>query len=384
MMKILCVVGTRPEVIKVAPVILGLRARPDLAEVRVVATAQHRHLLDQMMGVFGIRADEDLDVMRENQTLADVTCRVLQALCASFRASRPDLVLAQGDTTTVMAAAMACFYTHTTFGHIEAGLRTGDRWAPYPEEFNRRVAALAARHHFAPTPQAGGNLVREGVDPTTVYVTGNTVIDALQHVLAHTRPPPSPLPPGAPYVLMTCHRREIFGAPVREVFEAVRDFAAARPGVHVWYPVHPNPNVSGPAREILGKVPNVVLSHPLDYVEFLHAMSGAHLLLTDSGGVQEEAPSLGKPVLVLRDVTERPEGVAAGTCRLVGPHRERIAAALDELFDDPVAYRRMAQARNPYGDGRAADRIISIIEGRTPPACRLVGIGQDDVDRRPR
>jgi UDP-N-acetylglucosamine 2-epimerase (non-hydrolysing) len=372
-MKILCVVGTRPEAIKVAPVVLELRKRPDLFEVRIMATAQHRHLLDQMMEVFGLRADADLDVMRENQTLADVTCRVLQGLCGHLHANKPDVVLAQGDTTTVMAASMACFYTHTAFGHIEAGLRTGDRWAPYPEEFNRRVASLVARHHFAPTQAAGANLVREGIDAATVHVTGNTVIDALKHVLAHTEPPPSPVPPGARYILMTCHRREIFGAKIREVFETVRDFAAGRPDVYVWYPVHPNPNVAKPAREILGDSRNVILSKPLDYIAFLHAMNGANVLLTDSGGVQEEGPSLGKPVLVLRDVTERPEGVEAGTCRLVGPHRDRILPALGELFDDPAAYRRMAQARNPYGDGQASARISAILEGRPPPECRLAG-----------
>jgi UDP-N-acetylglucosamine 2-epimerase (non-hydrolysing) len=362
--KVLCVVGTRPEVIKVAPVVLELRRRAGAFAVELIVTAQHRQMLDQMMTVFALQADADLDIMRPNQSLKDVSCRVLDEMDRLLAARRPDLVLAQGDTTTVMATAVACFYNHTAFGHVEAGLRTGDRWAPYPEEFNRRVAALVARHHFAPTGSAAQNLVREGIDPATVYVTGNTVLDALNYVLARTAPPPKPVPDGAPYILMTCHRREIFGAPIREVFQTVCDFAAAHPDVYIWYPVHPNPNVSKPAREILDCAPNVILSEPLDYIAFLHAMNGAYLILSDSGGVQEEGPALGKPVLVLRDVTERPEGVAAGTCLLVGPHRDRIEAALTRLFEDRAAYEAMARAKNPYGDGRAAERIANVLEGR--------------------
>jgi UDP-N-acetylglucosamine 2-epimerase (non-hydrolysing) len=361
--KIVCVIGTRPEAVKVAPVILELRRRPDLFETHVLVTAQHRQMLDQMLAVFGVMPDTDLDIMQANQTLSDVTHRVLQGMDAYLKARQPDVVLAQGDTTTVMATAMACFYGHTAFGHIEAGLRTGDCWAPFPEEFNRRVAGLVARYHFAPTRGSALNVKREGMDPATIYVTGNTVIDALQYVLARTQPPKTPVPAGAPYVLMTCHRREIFGAGIREVFETVRDFAVRHPELYVWYPVHPNPNVLEPARTILGGTPNVLLTEPLDYVAFLHAMNGALLMLSDSGGVQEEAPALKKPVLVLRDVTERPEGVEAGTCLLVGPHRDRIESALERLLSDQAMYDRMANTPNPYGDGLACRRIADILAG---------------------
>lgn len=359
--KVLCVVGTRPEAVKVAPVILELRKRPDLFEPIVMSTGQHRQILDQMMTTFDLKPDVDLDIMKANQTLTDVTVRVLSAMHDYLVSNKPDVVLAQGDTTTVMAASVACFYTHVPFGHIEAGLRTGDRWSPFPEEFNRRVAALVARYHFAPTQESADNLLPEGIDPKTIHVTGNTVIDALKYVVGRTQPPPKPVPDGAQYILMTCHRREIFGEKVVEVFQTVRDFARAHRDVYVWYPVHPNPNVSKPAREILGNELNVVLTEPLDYVTFLHAMNGAYLMLSDSGGVQEEAPSLGKPVLVLRDVTERPEGVAAGTCELVGPHRQKIEAALHRLFNDKAEYARMSGARNPYGDGHASQRIAEIL-----------------------
>ena len=361
--KIVCVIGTRPEAVKVAPVILELRRRPDLFETHVLVTAQHQQMLDQMLAVFDVMPDTDLDIMQANQTLSDVTHRVLQGMDAYLKARQPDVVLAQGDTTTVMATAMACFYGRTAFGHIEAGLRTGDCWAPFPEEFNRRVAGLVARYHFAPTRGSALNVKREGMDPATIYVTGNTVIDALQYVLARTQPPKTPVPAGAPYVLMTCHRREIFGAGIREVFETVRDFAVRHPELYVWYPVHPNPNVLEPARTILGGTPNVLLTEPLDYVAFLHAMNGALLMLSDSGGVQEEAPALKKPVLVLRDVTERPEGVEAGTCLLVGPHRDRIESALERLLSDRAMYERMANTPNPYGDGQACRRIVDILAG---------------------
>ncbi len=370
-LKVLCVVGTRPEVVKVAPVVFELRKHPDAFETTVMATGQHRHILDQMMRTFDLAADVELNIMKANQTLADVTIRVIEAMQQYLVTHKPDVVLAQGDTTTVMATATACFYNHVAFGHIEAGLRTFDNWSPFPEEFNRRVAGLVARHHFAPTTWAAQNLIRERVARDAVYVTGNTVIDAQQHVIARTQPPPRPVPDGARYILMTCHRREIFGEKIREVFSTVRDFAQKRPDVYVWYPVHPNPNVAGPARELLGGLKNIVLSEPLDYVSFLHAMRGAYLMLSDSGGVQEEAPGFGKPVLVLRDVTERPEGVEAGSCRLVGPHREKIEAALAELFSGNGTYEKMSQARNPYGDGQASRRIAAILKGENLEAWRL-------------
>ncbi len=355
-----CVVGTRPEAIKMAPVIQALRDAEGLRPV-VVATAQHRHMLDQVLSVFRIAPDIDLDLMRPGQTLTQITCRVLETMGDTLERQRPDIVLAQGDTTTVMAAAMACFYRSIPFGHVEAGLRTHTRAEPFPEEFNRCVAGLAATLHFAPTQHAADNLLREDVAPDRVFVTGNTVIDALLHILAHTDAPPRPIPDAKPYVLMTCHRREIFGAPIREVFETVRDYFSRRRDVRLWYPVHPNPNVAGPAREILGDCDNITLSEPLDYIAFAHAMKDCRLLLSDSGGVQEEAPSLGKPVLILRDKTERPEGVEAGVTLLVGPHRDRIRSALDLLLDDPRAYERMASRANPYGDGQAARRIAGIL-----------------------
>ena len=372
-MRILCVVGTRPEAVKVAPVVQALRQRPERPAVTLMSTGQHRHLVEPMLGAFGLSPDVDLAVMQQGQSLSDIAARVLTGMHAYLAATPQDVVLAQGDTTTVMATAVACFHTRTAFAHLEAGLRTGDRWAPYPEEFNRRVAALAATHHLAPTAWSARNLLREGVAPADVYVTGNTVIDAMRHILATTPPPPRPLPTGARYVLVTCHRREIFGAGIREVFATLRDYARRHRDTWLWYPVHPNPEVSGPARELLGGEPNVLLTEPLGYAAFLHAMQGAWLLLTDSGGVQEEAPALGKPVLVLRDVTERPEGVEAGTCRLVGPHRGRIEVALEELTRSDELYRRMATARNPYGDGGSAPRVASILLGDQPERWRPAG-----------
>ncbi|MBN1676218.1 MAG: UDP-N-acetylglucosamine 2-epimerase (non-hydrolyzing) [Kiritimatiellae bacterium] len=364
--RVLCVVGTRPEAIKMAPVVERLRAAPDLFDVRVMVTAQHRALLDQALRIFDIRPDVDLNIMTERQTLSSITQRVLAGMESYFVHNPTDLVLAQGDTTTVMAASMACFYAGVPFGHVEAGLRTGDYQAPYPEEYNRRVVSLASDYHFAPTEQAGQNLLREGVPESRVFVTGNPVVDALLDVLRRTEPPPKPIPADAPYVLLTCHRRESFGEPIREIFGAVRTFAESRPDLYVWYPVHPNPNVREPADEILGKVRNVFLSEPLDYVAFAHAMHGALLILSDSGGVQEEAPSLGKPVLVLRDVTERPEAVTAGTCRLVGADRGRILSNLAALLDDAAEYRAMSERSNPFGDGDAAERIVAILAEHFP------------------
>lgn len=361
--KILCIIGTRPEAIKMAPVILELRRHPETFETTIMTTAQHREMLDQMLRVFSIVPDTDLDLMRRGQTITEVTCRVLDSLARYFETHRPDVVLAQGDTTTVMASATACFYADVAFGHVEAGLRTRNLRQPFPEEFNRRVAGIAAAYHLAPTPHAAANLREEAVDPASIFVTGNTVIDALQHILEQTDPPALPVPDGARYVLMTCHRREIFGEKIREVFTTVREYAKARSEVYFWYPVHPNPKVYEVAHELLAGLDNVLLTDPLDYITFLHAMNRCTLLLSDSGGVQEEAPSLGKPVLVLRDKTERPEGVEAGVCRLVGPHRDRITEALDELLDDETAYAEMTRAKNPYGDGRASERIAGILQG---------------------
>lgn len=358
--RILAVVGTRPEAIKMAPVIRALRSEP-WAEVRVLATAQHRQMLDQVLDAFAIVPDVDLDIMAPNQTLPELTSRLLSRLDEVFARERPDAVLIQGDTTTVMTAAMAAFYRHIAVGHVEAGLRTGDLQNPFPEEMNRIVAGRLSRWHFAPTAGARDNLLREGFDPASVHVTGNTVIDALLEVVRREVPLPVEVPEGRRMLLVTAHRRENFGAPFREVCEAVRDIADRHADVHVVYPVHPNPNVSGPAHEILSGHARIVLCPPLDYLPFVAAMKRAHLILTDSGGVQEEAPALGKPVLVMRQETERPEAVEAGVVKLVGPVREAIVAEASRLLDDPEAYARMARGVSPYGDGRAAGRIVDIL-----------------------
>jgi UDP-N-acetylglucosamine 2-epimerase (non-hydrolysing) len=359
--KILCVVGTRPEAIKMAPIILRLQERKGDFELLTVAAAQHRELLDDVFTVFRIHPDTDLDIMRPNQTLADIAVRVLEAMPSLFDSFHPDVVMAQGDTTTVMATAMACYFNAARFAHVEAGLRTGNLFAPYPEEFNRRVAALAAHYHFAPTEGAQRNLLAEGVPPARIHVTGNPIVDALRYILARTQPPPSPVPAGTPYVLMTCHRRESFGPAIRGIFGAVRDFADRHPGLRVWYPVHPNPNVSVPAREILADLPNILLTEPLDYITFLHALKGCRFLLTDSGGIQEEGVTLGKPVLVLRNVTERPEGVEAGGCQLVGTDPEAVGSWLERLLTDDGIYEKMSSASAVFGDGRTADQIADIL-----------------------
>ena len=356
--RITCVVGTRPEVIKMAPVILALRGDPSSFDAMVLATAQHRDMLDQALAMFGLRADVDLDLMRPDQAVGELTGRVLAGLGAYLAAHRPDAVLAQGDTTTVMATAMACFFAGIPFGHVEAGLRSFDLRAPWPEEYNRRVAAVGARWHFAPTPGAAENLRREGVGADRIFVTGNTIVDALRHILAHTPAPPPPVPAGRPFVLMTCHRRESFGEPIRAVFRAVRDFASRHPDAVVWYPVHPNPGVRGPAAEILGGLENVRLADPVDYVTLLHAMKACRLVLTDSGGMQEEGVTLGKRVLVLRDVTERPEAVESGLARLVGNDGARVAAALEQAWAESGTETAGSAV---FGDGHAAGRIAGIL-----------------------
>ena len=360
MKTVLCTVGTRPEAVKMAPVVLALRDEP-WARVRVLATAQHRRMLDQVLDLFGISPDVDLDLMRPDQELADLTARMLAALDRALETERPDVVLAQGDTTTVLATGLACFYRRIPFGHVEAGLRTGDLANPFPEEMNRAVASRLARFHFAPTAEARANLLREGIPDGDIHVTGNTVIDALLRVAAGDTPIGVPLDPGRRLVLVTAHRRESFGAPLREAFGALRALADRNHDVQVLYPVHLNPNVSGPARELLDGHPRITLCAPLDYAPFIAAMKRAHLILTDSGGVQEEAPALGKPVLVLRDETERPEAVAEGVVRLVGTSAPRILAEAQRLLDDPAAYAAMARGVSPYGDGHAAERIVRVL-----------------------
>src|SRR5690606_4001552 len=359
--RILCVVGTRPEAIKMAPVILALHAEP-WARVRVLATAQHRQMLDQVLEVFGIVPDVDMDIMRPNQTLPELTARLLGELDAVLADEAPDVLLVQGDTTTVMTAAMAAFYRRIAVGHVEAGLRTGDIHNPFPEEMNRLVAGRLSRWHFAPTTGSRDNLLREGFDPASVHVTGNTVIDALMNVVDRDLPSPAGVASHERLVLVTAHRRENFGAPFREVCRAIRTVADVHGDVRMLYPVHPNPNVAGVAREMLGNHPRITLCDPLDYLPFVAAMKRADLILTDSGGVQEEAPALGKPVLVMRRETERPEAVAEGVVKLVGPDYEAIVAEAGRLLSDPVAYAAMAKGVSPYGDGHAAERIVSILQ----------------------
>lgn len=342
-----------------APVLKALSGVAGLRSL-VCVTAQHRRLLDQVLSLFDIRPDADLDLMREGQTLTEVTTRALVTLEPYLAQVRPDLLLVQGDTTTTMAASLAAFYARVPVGHVEAGLRTGDPAYPWPEEVNRRITSVITTHHFAPTERARRNLLAEGVADEAITVTGNTVIDALLAVTAQ-QPPRAPRLPlrGRRMILVTAHRRENFGAPFLEILGAIRDLAERHADVDLVYPVHPNPNVDGPARKELSGVPGVHLLAPLEYKPFADLMNASYLILTDSGGIQEEAPSLGKPVLVLRDETERPEAVEAGTVRLVGPHRAAIVRAASELLDSPEAYARMARAVNPYGDGKAAGRIAT-------------------------
>ena len=357
--RLLVVIGTRPEAVKMAPVVHALRAA-NWAEVRVLATAQHRQLLDQILTFFRITPDRDLDLMRADQTLNELTARLLAALDGALAEERPDLVFAQGDTTTVMATALACFHRGIAFAHVEAGLRTGDFGNPFPEEMNRVLVARLATLHFAPTLGAQQQLLREGVPAARVHMTGNTVVDALQWAATRIERSEFTPPPGKRLVLVTAHRRENFGAPLLGICATLRTLAQ-RPDVQVLFPVHPNPNVQQVVQRELGNQPAIQLVAPLDYPRMVAAMAASTLILTDSGGVQEEAPSLRVPVLVLRTTTERPEGVATGVAKLVGTEPSRLVAAATELLDDAGARTAMQQAQNPYGDGHAADRIVGCI-----------------------
>ena len=379
---VLCVVGTRPEAIKMAPVVHALRRRKGLS-VRLLLTGQHRGLLDQALAAFGLRGDIDLDLMRPNQSLSGLAARLLDGIDPLLEQAPPAMVLAQGDTTTVLAAAIACFHRRIPFGHVEAGLRTGDLQHPFPEEFNRVIAGRAAALNFAPTKGARSALRREGVLPGTIHVTGNTVIDALLNV-ARRLPAEAPgLPRNGRLVLMTMHRRESFGPPAAEVLKAVRRLCTAFPDLRIIYPVHPNPNVQEVAHAILGGHPQVMLTEPLGYPELVAAIQRCTLVLTDSGGLQEEAPALGKPVLVLREVTERPEAVELGVAKLVGTDPDRIVAEASRLLTEPEVYAAMAKGGSPYGDGRAAERIAALVTAavrarphpaRPDSAIRLPGI----------
>ena len=369
MKNVLVVFGTRPEAIKMAPVVKACRARPEL-EVKVCVTAQHRQMLDQVMDIFGLTADFDLNVMAPNQTLADVTCKVLKGMEGVFAEWKPDMILVQGDTTTVMAAAMSAFYHKIAIGHVEAGLRTGNLYSPWPEEANRLLAGCLANQHYAPTPRSRDNLLKENKDQKTVFVTGNTVIDALHEavkIMDGDEALKARLAAQFPFldsakrlVLVTGHRRENFGDGFIHICNAIRR-VAERPDVQVVYPMHMNPNVRKPVNEILGGLSNVHLIEPLDYLSFLYMMRQSYLIMTDSGGVQEEAPSLGKPVIVMRDTTERPEAVEAGTVILAGTETDAMASAAERLLDDRDFYDKMARAVNPYGDGLASRRIAELV-----------------------
>lgn len=366
-MRVLVVVGTRPEAIKLAPVILEARRRG--CEVLVCATAQHREMLDGVLRLFGIVPDSDLDLMRPDQTLADLTARALQGLDQVVAESKPDWLLVQGDTTTAMVGALVGFYRHVPVGHIEAGLRSFDLEQPFPEELNRIVADVASAAHFVPTETARENLLREGRASESIHVTGNTVIDALHETLRRTDDTELPsairgLSPTDRLVLVTIHRRESFGHGIESAAHAIEGLARDHSDVQVVFPVHPNPNVRETVHRILGECPRVHLVEPLGYAAFVQTMSRAHLILTDSGGVQEEAPALGVPVLVLRRKTERPEAMQAGAAALVGTDVAEIRRRADLLISSPDAHAKMARAVSPYGDGAAAARIVAILQGR--------------------
>lgn len=368
--KVALVFGTRPEAIKLAPVFLELARRPAF-EPLIWATAQHRQMLDQVLGVFGLEPDRDFNIMRAGQSLTDVTAAVLHEMEAAFAEEEPDCVVVQGDTTTAFAAALAAFYRQLPVAHVEAGLRTPNKFAPYPEEMNRRLVSSLADLHFAPTERARQNLLEEKAPADRVWVTGNTVIDALAIVAEKVRRDPPPRPRGFPegafdagrkLILITGHRRENFGSGFESICRAISELAGRYPDCEFVYPVHLNPNVQVPVRRLLGGKGNVHLIDPLEYRPFVWAMDQCHFLLTDSGGIQEEAPYLGKPVLVMRETTERPEAIEAGTARLVGTDADRIVAECARLIEDAQAYEAMSRAHNPFGDGRASARIADRLE----------------------
>ncbi|WP_231825731.1 non-hydrolyzing UDP-N-acetylglucosamine 2-epimerase [Pseudocitrobacter corydidari] len=370
-MKVLTVFGTRPEAIKMAPLVHALARDPHF-EAKVCVTAQHREMLDQVLNLFSIVPDYDLNIMSPGQGLTEITCRILEGLKPVLESFKPDVVLVHGDTTTTAAASLAAFYQRIPVGHVEAGLRTGNLYSPWPEEANRTLTGHLAMYHFAPTETSRQNLLKENIADTRIFVTGNTVIDALfwvrdrvlsnetlRNALSQRYPF---LANGKKMILVTGHRRESFGRGFEHICHALAEIAATHPDVQIVYPVHLNPNVSEPVNRILGHVENVILIEPQDYLPFVWLMNHAWLILTDSGGIQEEAPSLGKPVLVMRDATERPEAIDAGTVRLVGTDSRRIVEEVSRLLHDENEYQAMSRAHNPYGDGLACERILSALK----------------------
>ncbi|GMT48269.1 MAG: UDP-N-acetylglucosamine 2-epimerase [bacterium] len=370
MKKILAVFGTRPEAIKLAPVILQLQKTPGV-QMRVCVTAQHRHMLDQVLALFDIVPDIDLDLMKPDQSLAELTGRVVSGLDGVFKKERPDVVLIQGDTTTVMAASMAAFYNKIPVGHVEAGLRSNNLYSPFPEEMNRRITSVFARFHFAPTKNAKDALLREHIPEDRIFVTGNTVIDALNMILQKSMPRVvteilskagvNGNGKKRRMILVTAHRRENFGKSFENICYGLKKLVERNPDIVIVYPVHLNPNVQEPVTRILQGQERVLLMEPVEYDAMAHLMNSASIILTDSGGIQEEAPTLGKPALVMRVETERPEGIEAGTAKLVGPYADRIVEETERLLRDRDAYEEMAVAVSPYGDGRAAERIVQIL-----------------------
>jgi UDP-N-acetylglucosamine 2-epimerase (non-hydrolysing) len=369
--KVLIVFGTRPETIKMAPIWMALRARPDEFDARVVVTAQHRQMLDRALQDFALTPDFDLDIMRDNQDLFHVSSRALDGMKSVMEQFTPDCVLVQGDTTTTFIGALAAFYKRVMIGHVEAGLRTHHKYSPYPEEINRRLTGCMADLHFAPTERAKRNLLEERIDESSILVTGNTGIDALLWILANrpaqfdqVLPERTQRAISGRFILVTTHRRESFGAPLAESLSAIEDIVKQFPTHQIVFPVHPNPNVKEMVYQRLANNPAIHLIEPLDYVNFSHLMNLAEIILTDSGGVQEEAPSLGKPVLVMRETTERPEGVEAGVARLVGTDRQKIVGEVSRLINEPAYRASMTGVGNPYGDGKAAARITDVLAQR--------------------
>ena len=365
MLKVMTIFGTRPEAIKMAPVVKALEAADDMESI-VTVTAQHREMLDQVLHLFSITPDYDLNIMSQGQTLYDVTCRALLGLQGVLKEAKPDVVLVHGDTTTTFVGALAAFYEGIPVGHVEAGLRTGNIYSPFPEEMNRKLTGAIGTYHFAPTSTSESNLLKENINSTHLYVTGNTVIDALQTTVQTDYTFKEELLNQIDYInnkviLVTTHRRENLGDPMRNVYEAIRDIINEQADVEVIFPMHRNPKVRSIVQEVLGDMPRVHLIEPLEYEPFANLMARTYLIMTDSGGIQEEAPSLGKPVLVLRDTTERPEAVEAGTVKLVGTDKESVYRTATELLVNETAYLVMSNAVNPYGDGLASDRIVQAL-----------------------
>ncbi|MBQ9980106.1 MAG: UDP-N-acetylglucosamine 2-epimerase (non-hydrolyzing) [Oscillospiraceae bacterium] len=362
MKKIMLVFGTRPEAIKMCPLVLELKSRPEEFDVRVCVTGQHRQMLHAVLEAFGVTPDFDLDLMAPGQTLFHITEKVLSGMKEILEKERPDVLLVHGDTTTTFAAGLAGFYSGVEVGHVEAGLRTYNVHSPFPEEFNRQAVDIFTKYSFAPTETSAGNLIREGKDPKTVYVTGNTAIDALKTTVRENYTHPElEKAAGRRVILITAHRRENLGEPMKNCFRAIKRVMAEHPDLYAIYPIHMNPLVRAAADEVFAGEERIRLIEPLDVLDFHNFMARSHLILTDSGGIQEEAPSLGKPVLVMRDTTERPEGVAAGTLKLVGTEEETIYEAFTKLLTDEAEYEKMSRASNPYGDGTASRQIADIL-----------------------